>query len=75
MSMENFDLERELVEQRVIIERILVSTEKTRRYFQWSLIITIIVIVIPLIASLFLVPVILGGLGAITSGDLSSLGL
>lgn len=38
------------------IEEIYVSIEKTRKYFQWTLIITVATIVLPLIALAFVIP-------------------
>ncbi len=47
------------------IEEIYISVEKTRKYFQWTLIITIATIVLPLIALAFVIPYFLR---TITSG-------
>lgn len=47
---------KKLEEQQNKIDAIYVSVEKTRKYFLWTLIITIAVIVLPLIAMLFLIP-------------------
>lgn len=38
------------------IEQIYISVEKTRKYFMWTLIITIITVVLPLIALAFVIP-------------------
>jgi len=38
------------------IDAIYASVEKTRKYFQWTLIITIVVIVLPLVLMLFALP-------------------
>jgi type IV secretory pathway component VirB8 len=38
------------------IDAIYISVEKTRRYFFWTMIITILVFVLPLIALAFVVP-------------------
>lgn len=45
---------KEIAEQRKMLEEIYRSVEKTRRYFLWTLIITVAVIVLPL-AGLFMV--------------------
>lgn len=49
------------------LEEIYKSVEKTRRYFLWTLIITVLVIVLPLIGLMFVIPQFLdtysGGLG------------
>ena len=59
---------RKLEEQEKKIDAIYRSVEKTRRYFMWTLIITIAVIILPLIGLLFVIPEFLstlnlGGLG------------
>ena len=54
--MNNEEINNELIEQRKIIEAIFVSTEKTRKYFMWSLIVTVAFIVLPLIAMVFVIP-------------------
>lgn len=63
-------IEKELREQREIIEKIKISTEKTRKYFLWTIWGTIILFVLPLIVLAFVLPMFinsyigsLGGLG------------
>jgi len=41
------------------IEEIYISVEKTRKYFLWTLIITAITIILPLIALAFVIPIFL----------------
>jgi hypothetical protein len=41
------------------IEEIYISVEKTRKYFLWTLIITIVTIVLPLIALIIIIPMVL----------------
>ena len=41
------------------IEEIYVSVEKTRKYFLWTLIITAVTIILPLIALIFVIPIFL----------------
>lgn len=53
------ELIKRLDEQGVKIEAIYRSVEKTRRYFQWTLIITVVAIVVPLAASVFIIPLFL----------------
>ena len=43
-------------DQDMKLERILISQEKMRKYFLWTLIITIAVIVVPLIGLVFVIP-------------------
>ena len=38
------------------IDAIYVSVEKTRKYFMWTLIITVVTIVLPLLAMVILIP-------------------
>ena len=54
------------------IDKIFVSVEKTRRYFMWTLIISVAVVVLPAIGLVFVIPYFLnsyvGGLQNLTSG-------
>jgi type IV secretory pathway component VirB8 len=50
------------------IDAIYVSVEKTRKYFQWTLIITVLTIVLPIIAIIILLPWIMGTFSAAYSG-------
>jgi hypothetical protein len=50
------DIIKKLEEQDVKIEAIWKSVEKTRKYFLWTMIITVATIVLPLIAILALIP-------------------
>jgi type II secretory pathway component PulF len=45
-----------LREQDAKIEAIWKSVEKTRKYFMWTLIITLVTIVIPFIGLIFIIP-------------------
>lgn len=42
------------------IDKITISVEKTRKYLQWTFIITVAVFVLPLIAAAFVVPAFIG---------------
>lgn len=55
---------KKLEEQDKKLEAIYRSAERTRKYFLWTLIITIVVIVLPLIGLIFAVPALLKSLGA-----------
>ena len=59
---------QKLKEQDEKINLILESVEKTRRYFMWTLIITIVLFVLPLIGLVFIIP-------ALISTYTSTLGL
>lgn len=50
------DISQKLQEQTEKIDAIYVSVEKTRKYFLWTLIITIALFVLPLIGLLFVIP-------------------
>jgi hypothetical protein len=53
--MEN-DLEKRLAEQDAKLDDIFRSIEKMRKYFLWTLIVTVVTIVLPLIALVFAIP-------------------
>ncbi|KKW20575.1 MAG: hypothetical protein UY61_C0029G0013 [Candidatus Adlerbacteria bacterium GW2011_GWC1_50_9] len=50
------DIQKQLTEQKELLERIYISTEKTRRMFTWTLIISVVVIILPLIGMAFVIP-------------------
>ncbi len=50
------DIIKKLDEQDKKIEAIFVSVEKTRKYFLWTMIITVAAVVLPLIGLLFAIP-------------------
>jgi len=50
------ELKRELAEIKAIATRAAISAEKTRRYFMWTLIITVVMMVLPLIGLAFVIP-------------------
>ena len=58
---------KKLAEQDTRLEAIYRSVERMRRYFRWTLIITVLVLILPLIGLLFVIPQFLeiygGGLG------------
>lgn len=53
------DILEKLNQQEKRIEQIYASVEKTRKYFLWTLIITIVTIVLPLIALIIIIPIVL----------------
>lgn len=67
--MEN-EILKKLEGQGIIIEKIFISAEKTRKYFFWTLIISMAFVVLPIIGLLFVVPNFLN-----TLNTASSLGL
>ena len=50
------DIKKQLDQQQQMLTSIYRSTEKTRQYFLWTLIISIVLFVLPLIVMLFLLP-------------------
>ncbi len=52
----NENIEKRLADLEEKVDAIYTSVEKTRKYMQWTAIITIAVIVLPLIGLLFAIP-------------------
>lgn len=50
------EIKRRLDAQDELLEKIYISSEKTRKYFLWTLIITLALFVLPLIGLIFLIP-------------------
>jgi len=42
--------------QEELLQKVYVSTEKTRKYFMWTLIISVAVVVLPAIGLMFVIP-------------------
>lgn len=55
MNPQEQEILRLLQEQQKLIEAIYKSSEKTRKYFQWTFIITILLIVVPAIGLVLVV--------------------
>ena len=55
---------QKLTEQEKKIEAIYVSVEKTRKYFLWTLIISVGVVVLPLVGLMFAIPFFLSTLSS-----------
>ena len=49
-------IQKELTEQRELLEKVYVSVEKTRKYFMWTTIATLVTFVVPLIILGFVLP-------------------
>ena len=60
---------KRLEEQEKKIDAIYRSVEKTRRYFMWTLIITVAAIVLPLVGLVFVIP------AFVSTFDFTKLGL
>jgi hypothetical protein len=54
--MEPSAIEKELREQRELIEKMYVSVEKTRKYFLWTMWGTVILFVVPLVLLIIILP-------------------
>jgi len=50
------DIKNRLDTQDELLEKIYKSAEKTRKYFMWTLIITLVTFFLPLVALLFILP-------------------
>jgi hypothetical protein len=69
--MDQTAIEKELHEQRELIEKIFISVEKTRKYFLWTMWGTIILFVVPLIILAIALPMVMNTyLGSITGAGL-----
>ena len=66
--MDPTEIEKELHEQRELIEKIYVSVEKTRKYYLRTMWFTIIVFVLPLIILAFLIPTFLNNYSSYLTG-------
>ena len=53
---------RQIALQNEMLQKVFVSVEKTRKYFMWTLIITLVLFALPLIGLLFAIPMLLNGL-------------
>lgn len=54
------ETKNKMVELEQKIDAIYVSVEKTRKYFFWTMVVTLVVFVLPLIALTFIIPSFLG---------------
>lgn len=61
-------MEEKLVELEKKIDAIYVSVEKTRRYFLWTLVITLVLLFLPLFGLIFAIPAFLNTLNTLPAG-------
>jgi hypothetical protein len=61
------ELKKAIEDQQKKIDLIYISVEKTRKYFFWTMIITIALFILPLIGLLFAIPSFLSTYGDITN--------
>ena len=59
------EIKEQLGAQRELLEKIYLSTEKTRKYFLYTLIVSLVLFVLPLIGLIFVLP---NALSVYTSG-------
>ena len=50
------DIQKQIEELDRKLDEIYVSVEKARKYFFWSMVVTLVVFVLPLIALIFIIP-------------------
>ena len=56
MAMMDQDVEKRFAEQGEKLDAIYRSVERTRKYFLWTLIVTVVMIVFPLVGLLIVIP-------------------
>ena len=61
-------MEEKLLELEKKIDAIYVSVEKTRRYFLWTLVITLVLFFLPLFGLIFAIPAFLNTLNTLPAG-------
>jgi type IV secretory pathway component VirB8 len=66
--MQPEELKQRLEEQEKMLLDIYISVEKTRKYFMWTLIITIAMVVLPIIGMMIVVPPLLTSISTMYSG-------
>ncbi|MEK7602247.1 MAG: hypothetical protein AAB472_02075 [Patescibacteria group bacterium] len=62
------DLSQKLQDLTLKVEAVYASVEKTRKYFQWTLIITVVLFLLPLIGLLFVIPAFISSYSASLQG-------
>ena len=62
------ELLNKLEEQSKKIDEIYISVEKTRKYFQWTLIITVVTIVLPIVVLIIMIPWLMSTLSSAYGG-------
>ncbi len=50
------ELAKQIAAQQEKIDKVYISVEKMRKYFMWTLIITVVLFVLPLIGLIFVIP-------------------
>ena len=62
------EIKEKLEAQEKMLLNIYISVEKTRKYFMWTLIITIVMFVLPLIGMMIVLPPLLSNISTMYSG-------
>ena len=64
------EIKRQFAEQQELLQKTFISVEKTRKYFMWTMILSLAFFVLPLVAIFALLPTIMSGLTAGYGGGL-----
>lgn len=64
----NEEISNKLKELEEKIEKIYISVEKTRKYFQWTFIATIVFFILPLIVIAIILPSLMNGITSVYGG-------
>ena len=62
------EIKQRIEKNHALLEKIFVSTERTRKYMKWTAIISLVIFVVPLVIILVMLPMIINGLTAGTTG-------
>ena len=54
---------KQLKENQVLLEKTYKTVERLKKYFMWTLIITVITVILPIIGLMLLLPTLMGSLG------------
>ena len=61
-------MEQEILERmkanEELLQKIYISTEKTRKYFVWTLVFSVAVVLLPLVGLVFVIPTFLSTIGS-----------
>lgn len=60
-------------EEQEVLEEILVNSRKTKNYMKWQLIITIALVVLPVLAIGFAIPIVMSSLSGVYGGALQGI--
>ena len=64
----NEEIKLQLEKNHALMEKIFVSTEQTRKYMKWTAIISLVLFFLPLVIIIIMLPMIINGLTAGTTG-------